>query len=117
MYTSVTVTESKPVKPRKPRAKKPKAEPVAVEPEVKVVKMDFDPADPRQGSMELEWNDQFINMLRQHGYAGDSEEALVDAWLNDVCRNILGQPAVDTVPEYSRFVRRQNLGDGKTEVS
>lgn len=119
MFTTVT-TEVKVKKPRKPRVKKPVPEPVVektVEPEVKVIKMDFDPADPRQGSMELEWNAQFIKLLRQHGYAGDSEEALVDAWLNDICRNIIGQPAVGTVPEYSRFVRRQDLGDGKTEVS
>jgi hypothetical protein len=120
MFTSTTVTETKISKPRKPRAKKPQPEPVVekpVQPEVKVIKMDFDPTDPRQGSMELEWNDQFIQLLRQHGYTGDSEEALIDAWLNDICRNIIGQPAVGTVPEYSRFVRRQDLGDGKTEVS
>lgn len=124
LYTSVTVTESKPVKPRKPRAKKSKAEPVAVasatEPEVKVVKLDFDPSNPRLGSLELDWNEEFIQLLQQHGYAGAKPEDIIDAWLNDICRNILSNQfpgASVTNIDAARFVKRQSLGDGKTEVS
>lgn len=121
MYTTVTVTETKPVKPRKPRVKKPKPEPVAPPaPEVKVIKMDFDLNNPRLGSMELDWNDQFIELLKQHGYQGASPEDLVDAWLNDICRNIISNPFPGgnvTSLDAARYVRRQDLGDGKTEVS
>lgn len=121
LYTTVTVTE-KPVKPRKPRAKKVKpAEPVAQPaPEVKVIKMDFDINNPRLGSMELDWNDQFIELLKQHGYQGATPEDLVDAWLNDICRNIISNPFPGgnvTNLDTARYVRRQDLGDGKTEVS
>jgi hypothetical protein len=126
MYTSVTVTESKPVKPRKPRAKKSKSEPVAetpvavVDPQVSVVKLDFDPSNPRLGSLELDWNDEFISLLQQHGYAGAKPEDIIDAWLNDICRNILSNQfpgASVTNIDAARFVKRQSLGDGKTEVS
>jgi hypothetical protein len=127
MYTTVTVTtESKPKKPRKPRVKKPAPEPVAekpavaADPVVKVVKLDFDPANPRLGSLELDWNDEFIQLLAQHGYQGGKPEEIVDAWLNDICRTILNNqyPGSNvTILDNARFVKRQNLGDGKTEVS
>jgi hypothetical protein len=127
MYTTVTVTtESKPKKPRKPRVKKPAPEPVAekpavaADPVVKVVKLDFDPANPRLGSLELDWNDEFIQLLAQHGYQGGKPEEIVDAWLNDICRTILSNqyPGSNvTNLDNARFVKRQNLGDGKTEVS
>lgn len=116
------VSEPKPKPVRKPRVKKPKPEPVpeAPAPEVKVLKMDFDINNPRMGSMELDWNDQFIELLKKHGYQGATPEDLVDAWLNDICRNILSNPFPGgnvTNLDAARYVRRQDLGDGKTEVS
>jgi hypothetical protein len=127
MFTTVTVTaETKPKKPRKPRAKKPEPalEPVAEKPqvnaEVKVLKLDFDPQNPRLGSLELDWNDQFIDLLAEHGYRGGTAEELVDAWLNDICRNILANsyPGANvTNMDGSRYVKQRDIGDGKTEVS
>ena len=127
MYTVTTTVTEKPVKPRKPRIKKPKPVPVVepppvvvAKPQVKVVKLDFDPANPRLGSLELDWNDEFIQLLAQHGYQGGKEEEIVDAWLNDICRTILNNqyPGSNvTNLDAARFVKRQNLGDGKTEVS
>ena len=127
MFTTVTITsEEKPKKPRKPRAKKVAPEPVAepvVEkkaPHVAVTNLDFDPKNPRLGSLELDWNEEFIILLQDHGYTGGSAEEIVDAWLNDICRNILNNQfpgAKVTSLDAARFVNRQNLGDGKTEVS
>ena len=128
VYTTVTVTtETKPKKPRKPRVKKvkPAPEPVVetpppVQPEVKVLKLDFDPQNPRLGSLELDWNDQFIDLLAEHGYRGNSAEELVDAWLNDICKTILanGYPGASvTNMDGSRYVKQRDIGDGKTEVS
>ena len=108
--------EPKPKKPRKPRAKKQEsvAPPVGNQPEVKVLKFDFDPNNPRLGSIELDWNPEFVEMLRTHGYSGITEEAVVDAWLMDVCKTISGEvPYMDNV----RYIQRRNLGDGKTEFS
>ena len=122
--TVTVATEPKPKKTRKPRVKK--APPVAetetsvAQPHVAVTKLDFDPQNPRLGSLELDWNEEFIMLLQQHGYAGGSAEEIVDAWLNDICRNILNNQfpgAKITNIDSARFVNRQNLGDGKTEVS
>jgi len=106
-------------KPRKPRVKKPVPEPVIEEkaiaaPEVKVLKMDFDPTNPRLGSMELDWNPEFVETLRQAGYSGIKEEDIVDAWLRDVCRTIANDiPSFDNV----RYIQRQDAGNGKTIFS
>jgi len=117
-----TKTSTKPKKPRKPRVKKVVEETTAsqIEPQVKVIKFDFDPANPQIGSMELDWNAEFIEMLRQHGYNGVNPEALVDAWLNDVARNILASnppPANPPAADGARYVNRRDVGDGRSEIS
>jgi hypothetical protein len=84
------IENNKPKKPRKPRVKKETpAPPPKVEPKVDIIKFDFDQKDPRLGSIELDWNSEFVELLVNHGYIGNSEEEIVDKWLNDVCRTII----------------------------
>lgn len=64
-------------------------------PWVEVKKMDVNVDDPKQGYMELDWNDEFVVMLQDKGYAGDSDEAVVNKWFNDVCRTVLLQEMED----------------------
>jgi hypothetical protein len=112
--SAVAKTDSEP-KPKKPRNKKEK--PVKVEPRVSVLGFDFDPKNPSMGSMELDWNNEFIEMLRANGYRGINPEDLVDAWLNDVARNIIRTNEQNPPNlENSRYVTRTNLGDGRTEI-
>lgn len=59
------------------------------EPYIKVLQVDFEEKQPNIGSFELDWNEEFINVLAGAGYKGTTDESLVDAWFNDVCRNIL----------------------------
>ena len=122
--SSKTITvEPKTKKPRKPRVKKvvEKTSTPQTEPQFRVLKFDFDPTNPQIGSMELDWNAEFIEMLRVNGYRGVNPEALVDAWLNDVARNILASnppPAnVAINPDGSRYINRRDVGDGRSEIS
>lgn len=110
---------SKPKKPRKPRVKKVAEK---KEPKVEILKFDFDPADPKVGSIELDWNTEFIELLIKHGYAGTSEEEIIDQWLNDVCRTIIanqfpGAAASAGTLAGAKIINRKDLGSGKTEVS
>jgi len=57
-------------------------------PWVKVIEVHFDPKDPTKGYFELDWNDKFVNMLGEAGYAGPNPEAIVDLWFNDLCRSV-----------------------------
>jgi len=112
-------TTAKPKKQRKPKVKKVENESVSEpQPEVRVLKFDFDPANPQIGSMELDWNAEFIEMLRVAGYRGVNPEALVDAWLNDVARNILNSsPQNIQNIDGTRYVSRRDIGDGRSEIS
>ena len=47
------------------------------EPEVKVLNLNVNPENPRNGFFELDWNPEFVNMLKQSGYQGESEEEIV----------------------------------------
>ena len=62
---------------------------------VDLKKMDVNVDDPKQGYMELDWNDEFVAMLQNKGYTGESDESVVNKWFNDVCRTVLLQEIED----------------------
>jgi len=111
----------KPKKVRKPKPKvKKKIE--KAEPKVDILKFDFDPRNPRLGSIELDWNEEFVELLIEHGYVGNTDEDIVDNWLNDVCRNIVENQFPGTATKVNplagtKIVSKKDLGLGKTEVS
>jgi len=65
------------------------------EPWVNVVKMGVDPSNVAAGYFELDWNEEFIAMLYENGYVGQSDEEVVNKWFNDVCRTVLFQEKAD----------------------
>lgn len=69
------------------------------EPWVSVVDTNFDEGNPNQGFMELDWNQPFVEFLKTHGYAGATDEEVVDKWFTDLCKNIGGQ-----MDEEAKFV-------------
>lgn len=108
-------TDKPPPKAKKPRKKKQ-------EPKIDVVKFDFDPKNPKLGSIELDWNDEFIKLLKQHGYMGATNEDIVDAWLNDVCRTIIadqyqGASVRPSALAGTQLVNKRPLEGGKSEIS
>jgi hypothetical protein len=44
-------------------------------------------AGPNGFYFVFDWNEQWILLLRNHGYEGGSDEDLMDRWFTDVCRN------------------------------
>tara|TARA_B100000085_G_C18402703_1_gene455322 strand:- start:184 stop:708 length:525 start_codon:yes stop_codon:yes gene_type:complete len=65
------------------------------EPYVNVLKLDVNPENAKAGYMELDWNDHFVKFLHDNGYTGESDEAVVNKWFNDVCRTVLVQEMAD----------------------
>lgn len=57
-------------------------------PWVSVLSVETDEDQPNQGSLELDWNDEFVSYLQDHGYIGATEEMIVDTWLGELCKNI-----------------------------
>ena len=120
---AVLISQVEQIKPKKPRVKKKKpVPPPKQEPRVDVLKFDFDPKNPRIGSIELDWNSEFVELLTEHGYYGNTEEEIVDLWLNDVCKTIIanqfpGAAANAAALAGANMVNRKKVGEGKTEVS
>ena len=65
------------------------------QPWVNVVKMGVNPSNVAAGYFELDWNEEFIAMLYENGYVGQSDEEVVNKWFNDVCRTVLIQEKAD----------------------
>jgi len=93
--------------------KKTKGKSKSEEPWVKVLQVNVNPENPKNGFFELDWNDEFVNMLKQNGYA--SEEEIVDSWFQSLCRTIGNEQGVDI--SGAGYVQVNRRDDGKTEVS
>ena len=100
-------------KTTKTRAKKKTKK--SEEPWVKVLNINVNPDNPRNGFFELDWNDEFVNMLKQNGYEGGSDTEIVDRWFQTLCRTIGNEQGIDVTG--SGYVQINRRDDGKTEVS
>ena len=67
----------------------------AVGPWVKVIEVHFDKDNPQRGYFELDWNEDFVGLLGEAGYAGPTDEAVVDLWFNDLCRSIVLEQEIE----------------------
>jgi hypothetical protein len=87
------------------------------EPYIEVMDTHVNKENVRNGFFELDWNEYFVLQLKQAGYVGESEEAIVDKWFQDLCRNIGAEEGVDMERRGSGYINVNNLGNGKAEVS
>ncbi len=103
------------MKVKKTKNTKAKKKNKSKEPWVKVLNMNVNQDNPRNGFFELDWNNEFVNMLKQHGYLGQSDEEIVDRWFQTLCRTIGNEQGVDVTG--SGYVQINRRDDGKTEIS
>jgi len=92
-----------------------KAATKAKKPWVAVLNTHVNHHDIKNGFFELDWNNEFVNMLQQSGYQGQSEEEIVDRWFQTLCRTIGNEQGIDVTG--SGYVQINRRDDGKTEVS
>lgn len=103
---------------RAKKVKSPKEEATAKkQPWVGVLETHVNPDNPGNGFFELDWNEYFIVQLKGHGYDGPTEESIVDAWFQTLCRNIGNEAGLDMERRGSGYINVNNLGNGKSEVS
>jgi len=70
----------------------------------------------RNGFFELDWNEYFVLQLKLNGYTGENEEAIVDQWFSELCRNLGAEEGIDMDRRGSGYVNRALRDDGKTEI-
>ena len=88
-------------------------------PWVNVLSVGFEEGKVQDGYFELDWNEWFIEILEKGDFRGNTEEDLVNDWLQTVCQNIaLEDMAIDDIPEpKDKKVDVKRRDDGKTEYS
>ncbi len=89
----------------------------AKEPWVAVLDTHVNKENVKNGFFELDWNEYFVLQLRQAGYKGETDEAVVDLWFQELCKNVGAESGVDMERRGSGFINVNNLGNGKSEVS
>lgn len=87
------------------------------EPWVAVLDTHINKDNVRNGFFELDWNEYFVVSLREAGYIGETEEAVVDQWFQELCRNVGSEAGIEMDRRGSGFVNRALRDDGMTEVS
>lgn len=87
------------------------------EPWVAVLDTHVNKENIRNGFFELDWNEYFVLQLRTAGYTGESDEAIVDQWFSELCRNVGAEEGIDMSRRGSGYVNRALRDDGRTEVS
>ena len=87
------------------------------EPYIEVMDTHVNKENVRNGFFELDWNEYFVLQLRSAGYTGESDEAIVDKWFQELCRGVGAEEGIDMERRGSGFVNVNNLGNGKVEVS
>lgn len=106
----------------KPRVKKTFASPKEEatynkEPWVGVLETHVNPDNPANGFFELDWNEYFIVQLKGHGYDGPTEESIVEAWFQNLCRNIGNEAGLDMEQRGSGYINVQKIDNNRSEVS
>jgi hypothetical protein len=87
------------------------------EPWVAVLTTHVNKENIRNGFFELDWNEYFVLQLRSAGYTGETDEAIVDSWFTELCRNVGTEEGVDMSRRGSGYVNRALRDDGRTEIS
>ena len=92
------------------------------EPWVKVIRSDYNPEEGVNGLVfELDWNDEFLTMLRQNGYTGVTPDLIVNSWFDDLCKTVAYEDGLlDGTGEpspLSGFTNKTSSEDGITEYS
>ena len=86
------------------------------EPWVAVLDTQVNPDNIRNGFFELDWNNEFIEKLLDAGYAGESNEQIVDAWFKTIVTQMLEEEGMSTDREMG-YINVVPIDKGKSEVS
>ena len=87
----------------------------AGEPYIKVLDTNVDPENPKYGYFELDWNQYFVNNLKEHGFSGNTDEEVVDHWFSVLCNTIASEQT--PMKNGEGIVTETKREDGKTEIS
>ena len=96
------------------------------EPWVGIKESKFNPKNGLGGlEFELDWNEQFIVFLTENDYKGMSDQSIVEAWFNDLCKSVIAEDGMDQYVEAMEnnvnsilpVINRKDIDDDRSEFS
>lgn len=90
------------------------------EPYIAVVDSQYDADQEVNGFyFEFDWNDKWIELLKENGYTGITDDQIVQRWFEDLCRGVIAETMVDdTIPFNSgRIINRMPRDDGNVSYT
>ena len=87
------------------------------EPWVAVLDTHVNKDNIRNGFFELDWNEYFVLQLKEAGYQGDTEEAVVDQWFQELCKGVGSESDINMERRGSGYINVNNIGNGRSEIS
>lgn len=86
------------------------------EPYVRVIDMTLDKKNPAAGFFEIDFNSHFVEHLMANGYVGPNNEDIVDAWFNDLCKNVALEDLQDEDGVAKSFLTDSKEGELITRI-
>ena len=82
------------------------------EPWVDVIGFRVNPDNVRNGFFEIDWNDYWVEKLKQEGYGfdGDPDEEIVGRWYRDICINAAAAEGLDISNQDFGFLDVRKIG-------
>ena len=86
------------------------------EPFVRVLNINLDGSNPSSGFFEIDFNSYFVEHLMDNGYVGKNNDAIIDAWFNDLCKNIVLDELQDNDGVAKSFLTNTKEGEIITRI-
>ena len=87
------------------------------EPWVAMPKVSWNPADPGKTFFDIDYNEFFVQDLRNHGYQG-TETEIIDTWMNDICSAVADEMSQQQMPDtFVSTVKKVRVSKDRTEHS
>ena len=74
------------------------------------------PGNNKNGFLELDWNNEFVEKLIDAGYSGETNEDIVDAWFKTIARQIPQDEGLDPDRGAKVPIDTKGIGKGKAEL-
>lgn len=85
------------------------------EPYVNIINFEINPNNPNGNTgFELDWNDKWIEVLRNNGYSGATDELVIQQWFDAVCRSVGSEEGFDNFEPEIKMTRKFKDENGKT---
>ena len=78
-----------------------------------------DPKKPNNGRFEVDYNEIWIQQLREKGFSGNNDDEILDKWIKSLNAQVLYESGITDIgmPDEDEQIIKEQLDDGRTSYS